>query len=79
MKAETPAAIPTSIVSAKAGLTAISAKMVFPAGTDLYNEFVKDVPMMVNSGIAMESPTDHFPKVVTGKILEVKFAISSSS
>ena len=69
MKAEIPATIPASIVSAKAGLTAISAKIVTPAGTDLYNEFVNDVPMINNSGIAMISPTDHLPNVVFGIIL----------
>jgi hypothetical protein len=75
MKAEIPAAIPASIVSAKAGLAAISAKIVPPAGTDLYNEFVSDEPMINNSGIATMSPTDHFPNVVIGKILLGRFVI----
>jgi len=75
MKAEIPAAIPASIVSAKAGLAAISAKIVPPDGTDLYNEFASDEPMINNSGIATMSPTDHFPNVVIGKILQGCFVI----
>jgi len=75
MKAEIPAAIPASIVSAKAGLAAISSKIVPPAGTDLYNEFVSDEPMINNSGIATMSPTDHFPNIVIGKILQGCFVI----
>jgi len=75
MKAEIPAAIPVSIVSAKAGLAAISAKIVTPAGTDLYNEFVNDVPMIYNIGIATISTTDHLPNVVFGTILQGCFAI----
>ena len=70
MKADIPATIPASIVRAKAGLAKISAKIVPPAGTDLYNEFVNDVPMINNSGIAMISPTDHLPNVVFGIILQ---------
>lgn len=75
MNAEIPAAIPASIVSAKTGLAAISARIVSPAGTDLYNEFVSDEPMIINSGIATMSPTDHFPNVVIGKILQGCFGI----
>jgi len=78
MKAEIPATIPASIVSAKAGLAAISAKIVPPAGTDLYNEFVNDVLMINNSGIAKMSPTDHLPNVVFGIILQGCFVILSS-
>jgi len=75
IKAEIPATIPASIVSAKAGLEAISAKMVPPAGTDLYNEFVNDVPMKNNIGIAMMRPTDHLPNVVFGAIFQGCFVI----
>jgi len=78
MKAEIPATIPASIVSAKAGLAAISAKIVPPAGTDLYNEFVNDVPMINNSGIATMSPIDHLPNMVFGIILQGCFFILSS-
>jgi len=78
MKAEIPATIPASIVSAKAGLAAISAKIVPPAGTDLYNEFVNDVPMINNSGIMTMSPIDHLPNVVFGIILQGCFVILSS-
>ena len=67
-KEEIPATIPASIVSAKAGLAPISAKIVSPAGTDLYNEFVNDVPMINNIGITMMSPNDHLPNVVFGII-----------
>ena len=74
IKAEIPAAIPASIVSAKAGLAAISAKIVLPAGTDLYIESVNDVPMTNNIGIATMSPTDHLPNVVSGSILQVFFS-----
>jgi hypothetical protein len=78
MKAEIPATIPISIVSAKAGLAAISAKIVLPAGTDLYNEFVNDVPMINNIGIATISPTDHFPNVVLGVIFKDRFVMLTS-
>ncbi len=75
MNAEIPATIPASIVIAKAGLAAISAKIVPPAVTDLYNEFVNDVPMINNIGIAMMRPTDHLPNVVFGVILQGCFVI----
>ena len=78
MKAEIPATIPASIVSAKAGLAAISAKIVSPAGTDLYNEFVNDEPITNNNGIATISPTDHLPIVVFGMILQGCFVMLSS-
>jgi hypothetical protein len=78
MKAEIPATIPASIVSARAGLAAISAKILSPAGTDLYNELVNDVPMINNSGIATMSPTDHLPNIVLGIILQGCFVILSS-
>lgn len=45
MKAKIPAAIPASIVSDKAGLAEMSAKMLPAAGTDLYNECANDAPM----------------------------------
>ena len=77
-KADIPAAIPASIVRAKAGLAAISAKIVPPAGIDLYNEFVNDVPMINKSGIATMSPTDHLPNVVFGIILKDCFVTPSS-
>jgi len=70
MKADIPATIPASIVSAKAGLIATSAKIVPPAGIDLYNEFVNDVPMMNKIGIATMSPIDHLPNIVFGAILQ---------
>ncbi|MGD8752987.1 MAG: hypothetical protein PVG14_16250 [Anaerolineales bacterium] len=78
MKAEIPAAIPASIVSAKAGLAAISAKRVPAAGTDSYSVFVNDEPMINNIGIATMSPIDHFPNVVLGKILQACFVIPFS-
>lgn len=78
MKAEIPATIPASIVSAKAGLAAISAKIVPPVGADLYNEFVNDEPMTNNIGITTISPTDHLPNVVFGVILQGCFVILSS-
>jgi hypothetical protein len=77
MKAEIPATIPASIVSAKAGLAAISAKIVPPAGTDLYNQFVNDVPMINNIGIATISPTDHLPNIVFGEIRQDGFVITT--
>lgn len=77
-KADIPAAIPTSIVSAKAGLIAISSKIVPPAGIDLYNEFVNDVPMKNKIGIATMSPIDHLPNIVFGEMLQGCFVIISS-
>lgn len=79
MKAEIPATIPASIVSARAGLAAMSAKIVSPAGTDLYIEFVNEEPMRNNSGIATISPTDHLPNMVIGIILKSRFVMLSSS
>jgi len=78
MKAEIPATIPASIVSAKAGLAAISAQMVSPAGTDGYKEFVKDEPVTNNIGITTISPIDHLPGVVWGMIIQGCFVILSS-
>jgi hypothetical protein len=69
IKAEIPEANPASIESAKAGLLTISASIVSPAGTDLYNEFVKDVPITNNIGIAIIRPSDHLPKMVFGIFL----------
>jgi len=77
MKADIPAAIPTSIVSAKAGLAAMSAKIVLPAGTDSYNEFVNEAPTKNNISIATMSPIDHLPNVVLGAILQGCFVILS--
>lgn len=79
MKAEIPAAIPASIVSARAGLEVISAKMVSPAGTDLYSEFVKNEPMINSNGIAIASPSDHLPDVDFGRILNGCFVKLSSN
>jgi hypothetical protein len=79
IKAKIPAAIPASIVSARTGRAEISAKIVLPAGTDLYNEFLNDVPMINNSGIATMSPTDHLPNVEIGKILQDRFVMLPSS
>ena len=73
MKDKIPAAIPISIVSAKAGLVAISTKIVPPEGTDLYNELVNDEPMINNSGIATMRPTDHLPNVVFGNTTQRLF------
>ena len=75
MKAEIPAIIPASIVSAKAGLAAISFKMFSPAGVDGYNEFVKDVPMISKIGNASMSTTDHLPREVFGATLQDCFII----
>jgi hypothetical protein len=73
-----PAAIPASIVSARAGLAAISASMVSPAGTDEYNEFVNEVPKTNNKGITTAAASDHLPAVVNGIILQELFAIKPS-
>lgn len=78
MKEKIPEAIPANIESARAGLAAISAKIVSPAGVDLYNEFVNEVPMKNNSGIAMINPIDHLPKIVDGIILQGFFVKLSS-
>jgi hypothetical protein len=78
MKADIPAAIPASIVNAKAGRVAISANIVSPAGVDLYNEFVNDVPMINKIGIATMRPIDHLPNIVFGTILQGRFVIPSS-
>ena len=79
MKAIIPAAIPASIESARAGLAAISAKIVLPAGIDAYNEFVNDAPAINRIGIAMISPTDHLPNEVIGIIFQVFFMIRISA
>ena len=75
MKAIIPDAIPASIVSARAGLRAISAKMVSPDGTDLYNELVNDAPRINNRGITMINTTDHFPNDDNGIIFQDCFVI----
>ena len=77
MKADTPATIPVSIVNAKAGLAAMSAKIVSPAGIDLYNELVKDVPIINKIGMTTMSPIDHLPNIVLGEILKISFVILS--
>ena len=79
IKAQIPETIPASIVSARAGLTAMSFNIVSPAGTDLYNKFVNDMPMKNNTGIAAASPSDHQPSLVFGKILILTFITSSAS
>jgi len=66
IKADIPAANPISIVIARAGRLPISAKIVSPEGTDSYNVLVKEEPMSNNSGMAMISPSDHFPKLDFG-------------
>lgn len=76
-KADTPANIPESIESAKAGLKEISSIIVLPAGIDLYNEFVNDIPAINNSIIATMSQTDHRPIVVFGIRLKDCFLILS--
>lgn len=78
MKAEMPATIPAIIVSAKAGLVAISATIVLPDETDLYNVFVNDVPIINNNGITTINPTDHLPNLVIGIILQGFLFILSS-
>ena len=78
MKADIPAPMLLSMVSAKAGLATISAKMVSPAGINLYNEFVNDVPMKNKNGIVTMRPTDHLPSIVFGAIFKGPFDISDS-
>lgn len=78
MKADILATIPASIVNAKAGLAAISAKIVSPAGIDLYDEFVNDVPMINKIGMVNMSPLDHLPNIVFGAIIQGCFVILSS-
>ena len=68
MKAEIPETFPASIVIARAGLLAISSKILLPAGTDSYNKLVNDMPMKNNTGIATISPSDHLPDWVFGMI-----------
>jgi len=65
-RAEIPAPNPTSIEIAKAGRLMISLSIVPPAGTDSYNESVREEPMKINTNIARMSPTDHLPKFVFG-------------
>lgn len=71
MNADIPAAIPASMVSDSEGLCPISAKIVSPEGTDLYNVLVKVVPTVNRTGIATIKPTDHLPSLVTGIIFNV--------
>ena len=79
MNAKIPATIPASIVSARAGLRTMSFNMVSPAGTDLYNKFVNDIPMKNNTGIAAASPSDHQPSLVFGRILILTLITTSAS
>jgi hypothetical protein len=79
MKADITATIPASIESAKTGLAAISAGIVSPEETDLYNEFVVVDPMINNMNIAIISAIDHLPNTVLGEILQGCFIILSSS
>jgi hypothetical protein len=79
MKADTPALIPASIVSAKAGLATISASMLSPAGIDLYKVFVNIVPMINNIGIATTRPTEHLPNVDFGRSFQDCCDISDAS
>jgi hypothetical protein len=79
IKAEIPEAIPTSIVSARAGLTVMSFNMVPPAGTDLYSRFVNDIPTKNNTGIATINPSDHQPKGVLGRTVIRMFITSSDT
>ena len=65
-KARIPDVIPTSIVSANAGLAAISFKMESPDGVDAYNVFVNDAPMKNRTGMKMINPIDHLPGLVPG-------------
>ena len=60
-KAEIPATIPASMVSAKAGLAAISARIVPPAGTEEYGELVNDEPMTNSIGIATIARPTTYP------------------
>jgi len=76
MNADIPAAIPVSIVSANAGLAAISDKIVPSAGIDSYRVFVKDVPMTNNIGITIMRTTDHLPNIVLGNTSRDWFVIS---
>jgi len=73
IKAEIPETIAAINVSARAGLPAISSKIVLPAGTDLYNEFAKDEPVKNNNGIAAISPRDHLPNIVFGINFSILF------
>lgn len=68
VKDEIPAIMPVSIEIANAGLAIISARIVPPAGVDLYIEFVSDVPRIKNINIVGMSPTDNLPNIVFGKI-----------
>ena len=68
MKAKIPEMNPASIVIARAGLAAISSKILLPAGTVSSNKFVNDVPTKNNIGIATISPSDHLPNGVFGMI-----------
>ena len=77
INAEIPEAIPASIVRANAGLRVMSSNIVLPAGTDSYNDFVSDVPIKNNTGIAAASPSDYRSSLVFGRTLILKFIKSS--
>lgn len=64
-----PNPIPASMDIDNAGLWIISPIIVFPAGVELYNVLVNDVPKKNKTGIAMINKRDHFPKLVLGNIL----------
>ncbi|MEZ4770519.1 MAG: DinB family protein [Caldilineales bacterium] len=78
MKAPVPAAIPASIVSAKAGLAPMSAAMVAPVGADLYNERASAEPTANRIGMATMRPTDHLPNVDAGVTCQGCLAMVSS-
>jgi hypothetical protein len=63
-RAEKPAPNPVSIDNARAGRLFISARIVPPAGTDLYNESARDDPMKSNINITIMSQMDHLPRFV---------------
>lgn len=65
------------MVSARAGLAAISANIVHPAGMFLSKVSVRDVPMVNNNDRTMMSPTHHLHKVVIGKIFKDHFIVHS--
>ena len=68
MNAPIPAAMPASIESARSGLSAMSSRIVPPAGLDSYSEPANDEPTINSIGMAMISPTDQLPNAVFGLI-----------
>lgn len=61
------------MVSARAGLATVSARIVSPDGTDLYSESVNDEPRTKSMGTATMSPTDHMPNDVLGEMRQGRF------